>query len=220
MREIQMGGKCPKCNSDVVLSGNVDISLLAPTVRSKIKPIGSINVYRISSEDIKHFIIQKARKYVPDVKIEVVPRYCEKKRRKDSEPRHSYASLRIAFSENIIEKKDDLGWYGKIGDSGNVRVIPSLFENIIAKYQYKHKDIDSWLKSYKSLEELEDNLGMTEAYISDLKRYTTPQRVMTTDKQSWVIFAAAAENVIMDMLTEVSTGKVPGRIQIMDVYPI
>ena len=39
--------------------------------------------------------------------MEVVPRYCERKRRRDSEPHRSYASLRIAFSDSVVEKNED-----------------------------------------------------------------------------------------------------------------
>lgn len=223
MQEIKLGNNCPHCGNKVVFGTSVPNNPLelAPEVRGKIKPAGSIFVYKISSEEIKAFITEKAKKYVPDVKVEVVPRYCEKKRRRNTEPHHSYASLRIAFSDNAIEKKEDLGWYGKIGEStGNVRVIESLFKEIIQRYQYNRKEIDSWMKSYKTLEELEDGLGMTEAYINDLRMYSTPQRVQTTDRESWIIFSAAAENVIKDMLTSQVTNRLPGRIQIQDVYPI
>lgn len=223
MQQITLGTQCPHCQKELVVGTSVPTSPmeLAPEVRGKINPVGSIFVYRITSEEIKQFIIQKASKFVPDVKVEVVPRYCEKKRRRDTDPHRSYASLRIAFSENIIEKKDDLGWYGKIGEStGNVRVVESLFKEIILRYQYQRKEIEGWMKSYKNLEELEDGLGMTEAYINDIRMYSTPQRVQTTNKESWIIFSAAAENVIQDMLTDSSTNKLSGRIQIQDVYPI
>lgn len=223
MQESKFGAKCPLCNKDIVLTSTIpsDPLELAPVVRGKLTPAGSIYVYKISSEEIKQFITKKAAKFVPDVKVEVVPRYCEKKRRRESDPHHSYASLRIAFSENVIEQKDDLGWYGKIGESTeNVRVVESIFKGIIEKYQYNRKEIEGWMKSYKTLEELEDGLGMTEAYINDIRMYSTPRRVQTTNKESWIIFSAAAENVIQDMLTDASTNKVSGRILIQDIYPI
>ena len=190
-------------------------------MRSNIKPIGNITVYRISSEQIKQFITEKARQYVPDVRMTIVPRYCEKKRKNNNDPHRSYASLRIAFSENIIEKKQDLGWYGNIGETANnVKLQEGIMKGLINKYQYNRKEIEAWLKNYKTLEELEEGLGMTEAYIRDLHMYSVPQRIKANGDESWIIFAAAAENVIEDMLTDKNTGKVPGRIQIQDVYPI
>lgn len=220
MKEIKVNASCPSCNTSMNVSVDIDQSMLAPTVRGKLTPAENIYVYRVTSEEIKQFIIQKAKKYVPDVKVEVVPRYCERKRRKSTDPRRSYASLRIAFSNEIIEKNSDQGWFGKIGENGsNVRVVNSLFNNLIRMYQYNKKEIDSWLKSYKNLEELEETLGMTEAYINDLRMYATPQRIKSNN-EDWIIFSAAAENVLTDMLTDVETGKVPGKMIIHDIFPI
>lgn len=211
---------CPKCGEGIVMDCDVPNTNI-PKVRSNLNPIGNIMVYRISSEQIKDFIIQKARQYVPDVRMTIVPRYCEKKRKNNNEPHRSYASLRIAFSENVIEKKQDLGWYGSIGDNGsNVKLHEGIMKNLINKYQYNRKEIEAWLKNYKTLEELEEGLGMTEAYINDLRMYSVPQRIKANDKENWIIFAAAAENVITDMLTDPETNTIPGRIQIKDVYPI
>lgn len=214
---------CPKCNAniDAVFEIPNDPVFLAPETRGKIKPVGSIFVYRISSDQIKSFIIEKTKKIVPNAKVEVVPRYCEKKRRSETEPHHSYASLRIAFSEDVVEKKDDLGWFGKIGESGaGTKVVESLYKDIIARYRYNKGEVESWLKNYKSLEKLEESFGMTEAYIADLLNYVTPRRIVTNTKESWIFFSAAAENVISDMLTCYKTNKPAGKIRIQDVYPI
>lgn len=223
MQEIKLGTTCPHCKEELIVKTAVPTNPLelAPNVRSAIEPVGSIYVYKISSEEIKQFITQKAQSYIPDVKIEVIPRYCEKKRRRDTEPHHSYASLRIAFSDKAVVQDSDLGWYGKLGEStDNVKVVPTLFTNIIQKYQYNRKEVDKWMNNYKILEELEEGLGMTEAYISDLRLYATPRRVQTTTNESWIIFSAAAENVIRDMLTEVESDKLIGNLVIQDVYPV
>lgn len=221
MAKVNLSVNCPDCNKDFMVQADLTSADLAPTVRSKINPIGDILVYKITSEDIKQFIIQKSKKYVPDAKVEVVPRYCERKRRRDSEPHRSYASLRIAFSDSVVEKNEDAGWYGKIGENdGNVRIVPTLFKEIISRYQYNKKDIEGWMKNYKTLEDLEENLGMNEAYLNDLKMYATPQRILTTNNEPWIIFSAAAENVISDMLTDPTNNEPIGRIQIQDVYPI
>lgn len=221
MAKVNVAVNCPECNHEFMIQADLTGKDLAPTVRSKINPIGDILVYKITSEDIKNFIVQKSKKYVPDAKVEVVPRYCEKKRRRDSEPHKSYASLRIAFSDNVVEQNEDAGWFGKIGENnGNVRIVPSLFQEIISRYQYNRKELDAWMKDYKTLEELEENLGMTEAYLNDIKMYATPQRILTVTKEPWIIFSAAAENVISDMLTDPTDNKPIGRIQIQDVYPI
>ena len=220
--ELKLKTMCPHCNKEISVNTSIpsDPRVFAPDVRCKKRPVGSIFVYTLSTAEITKFIIEKSRQYVPDVKVEVVPRYCEKKQRKDIEPHRSYASLRIAFSDNVVENNADLGWYGKIGESEDVKIVKSMYDNIIHKYQYDRKKIEGWLKNYKTLEYLEDGLGMTESYIRDLLAYCRPKRVMTADKESWVIFSAAAENVIADMLTDPNTSKPAGRIQIQDVYPV
>lgn len=225
MEEIKtIAVNCPKCNEDIHIKYPVEVSNFntsCPNVRSNLKPDGNILVYRISSEQIKDFIIQKARYYVPDVHMTIVPRYCEKKRKNENDPHRSYASFRIAFSEHVIEQKTDLGWYGEIGNTdSNVKLQQGIMNGLIKKYQYNRKQIDAWLKDYKLLEDLEENFGITEAYLNDLRMYAIPQRIKADDNASWIIFAAAAENVIIDMLTEVGTNVTPGCVRIHDVYPM
>ena len=82
------------------------------------------------------------------------------------------------------------------------------------------KDLEAWLKSYKNLEALEDALGMTEDFINDIREFAKPVRITTNNGEKWILFAAAAENVIADMLTDVVSGEVPGRIEIQQVYPL
>lgn len=212
---------CPLCKKGIKVNSEVPY-VSSPSVRSNIEPVGNILVYRISSEEIKDFIIQKARQYVPDVRVMIIPRYCEKKKRNDNDMHRSYASFRIAFSENVIEKNDqDLGWYGAIGDNGtNVKLQEGIMKNLINKYQYSRKKVESWLKDYKILEELEESFGMTEAYINDIYAYTVPRRIKTENKETWIIFAAAAESIIADMLTDKTTNMLPGTIRIKDAYPM
>ncbi|MCM1215420.1 MAG: hypothetical protein NC548_12985 [Lachnospiraceae bacterium] len=223
MAEHKIQFTCPSCGENGILS--VDLPTTStpdkPNVRSRISPIGNILVYRITSEEIKQFIIHKARKYVPDAKIEVVTCYSEKKNQKKNEPHRSYASLRVAFSENVVEQKDENGWFGKIGDNNNrVRVVKGLFENLIQMYKFDIKDIDKWLSSYKTLEELEELFGLTETDIKDMRAYANPRRVPTRGGEQWIIFQAAANKVIRDMLTDSKTNKQIGRIQIQDVRAI
>lgn len=225
MSKIDFSSVCPECGKDIELSADIPDTMIGNgtnvKVRGAIDPVGNITVYRISSEQIKDFLMQKSRQYVPDVRMTLVPRYCEKKRKSNTDPHRSYASLRVAFSENVIEKKQDLGWFGSIGENGsNVKLQSGIMKNLIEKYQYNRKEIEAWLKNYKTLEELEDAFGMTETYIKDILLYTPPQRIKAENNESWIIFAAAAENIIEDMLTDVNTGKVAGRIQIQDVLPI
>lgn len=223
MTKVQVDTVCPNCNTELSVDAEVDTSSIetVPNVRAGIKPISSIQVYRITSEDMAKFITKISKEFVPEAKVIVAPRYCEKKRTHKNEPHRSYASLRIAFSDNVINRNNDNGWFGKIGESdATCPVVKSLYEGVIQKYQYNRKDIDKWLSNYKNLEELEENLGMTENYINDIKMYAIPKLIPTNNKERWVIFSAAAENVIAHMLQDPATGKVPGTIQIQDIYPI
>lgn len=223
MKTLKLSGNCPNCGEEVTLAGSAPVSMIdfAPNVRSRIRPVSSVLIYKITSEQIKQFLIDKAKKLEPDVKIEVVPRYCERKRRKQSEPHRSYASLRIAFSDNVTENNDDMGWYGKIGQSStNIRFKETIFKEMINRYQFNRKEIDNWMKSYKTMEELEEGLGMNESYLNDLKMYAIPRRLETVDKESWIIFSAAADKVLKDMLTDDKTNKITGRMMIQDIYPI
>jgi hypothetical protein len=216
MSEVTLNTNCPNCSQEFSLG--VPFQDLSPMVRSKIKPIGNIWVYRISSEEIKQFIMRKAKYFKEGTKVEVVTKYCEKK---NSNPHRGYASLRIAFSDDVIEKKGSGDWYEKIGEhSGNVRFIQNIFVGMIQKYQYSKKDLENILGNYKNLEKVENQLGMTEAFIEDIKMYSTPKRVPTNNNESWIIFSARAEKVIEDMLEDPDTDMMAGKIEIHDVYPI
>lgn len=225
MQEVRVEATCPKCDEHLAIGVEYpsDPLELSPDVRGGKDPDGCIWKYRITSDELKHFITEKAKSYVPDVEVECIPRYCEKKKRKDYDPHRSYASLRIAFTDHILEKGADMGWFGELGrDDNDCRIINSLLNGIIRKYGFDRKKVDSWLKSYKVMEDLEDAFGMTEVYIRDLASYTTPKRVVANDnsKTHIIIFSAAAENIIADYLTEVNSGKLPGKMSIVDVYPI
>lgn len=221
MSTIKLVSTCPNCNSEIQLSADMEAKDLAPKVHARIKPVSSILEYHISSDEMRVFITEKAKKYCPDVKVDVVPRYVEKKRRSKSEPHRSYASLRIAFSEHVLEKKEDLGWYGKIGESSDsLRIIPSMFTNLFQMYRYDPNQVKSWLKSYTKMAEIQDALGITEDYLMELNEFVKPRRVFTDNKEPWIIFAAAAENVIVDMLTDSDTQELIGRIEIVDIHPI
>lgn len=191
---------CQQCGSDVLIRQELDPKMLAPTVRSELKPVDAIFEYKVTSEDVKRFIIDKAREYVPNVKMEVVPRYTERKRRDEREPHRSYASFFIGFSSEVIKNNQDYGWYGKIGESfENVMVIDKLWKDFIKRYQYNQDMINEWLKSYKKMEKLEEGLGITEQFLAELKQYRRPLGIRTNNREVWVFFMAAPEMILSDM---------------------
>ena len=222
MSKVQLQATCTKCGEKLLISADIDNSLNDPNLRCGLKPASTIRKYVISSELIKKYLIKKAQKYVPDVKMEVVPRYIEVKKPKRFEPHKSYASFRIAFSEAIIENTGgDDSWFYKIGtDESNVRIEKSMFSAFIKKYGYNSESLNEWTKSYKTLEELEEAFGITEQYLNDIKMYAHPKRIMDQAKNRWIIFSAAAENIIKDMFTDPDTNKEAGRIEINDIRMI
>ena len=229
MNKINLNVQCPKCAENILATAEIPDTHNTgtyqenyPQVRGGIEPSSRILEYRITSEDLKKFIIDKAREYVPDVCMEIVPRYCEKKRKGKFEEHRSYASLRIAFSDNIVKHHGKLGWFDTIGENNdNINFHEGILNGLINRYKYNYKTIDAWLKSYDTLEQLENAFGMTESYINDLRMYAIPRRIKDHNEQrDWFVFSAAAENVIVDFLTDKNTNKVPGRIKIEDIYPI
>lgn len=221
MSKVNLQATCPECGKNLMLSANIGETVTNPRLRCGLEPDKIIRVYTISSEFIKKYLIKKAQKYVPDVKMEVVPRYCEVKKPRKFEPHKSYASFRIAFSEDIVEDAKDDSWYFKIGsDDSNVRIEKSMFTNFIRKYAYDPKALDEWAKSYKTLDDLEEAFGITEQYLNDIKLYARPVRIQDTQKNRWIIFSAAAENIIRDMFSDPSTNQEAGDIEIKDIRPI
>lgn len=222
-------GNCPHCGEEITLNipinldENIDPCELAPTLAAKsLRPVGNIFVYKISSEQIKAFLMDKIRQYSPNAKMELVPKYCERKRRKENEQHHSYATFHIAFSEDLAKKNDAGGWFSRLGDGagGKIQFIDTKLDELVARYQYKKSDIDRWLKSYKNLEDLENAFGMTELFISDMRKFATPHRVKENSHKDWIVFGASPDSIIRDMLLDGKTHRPSGRMAIMDVYPI
>lgn len=217
--KVRIKTTCTNCQSPGECIVDLEPIQLAPVTRCNIPPVANVFEYRITSDQIERFLIDKAREFKIDVKIKVAPRYTESKRRKKGD-HGAYASLRIAFSEGVIERGADNGWFGKIGDNGNIRVIPSIFKEFINKYKYDRDDLKKIKNNYKLLEELEEGLGINESYLENLIEFANPRVINSTNDEPWVFIAAAAEKVIADMLTVAETNQMPGRIEIRDVVQI
>lgn len=219
--KVRIKSVCEKCQQDQLTEVDITPLQLAPVNRANISPVTNVFVYRITSDAIKKYLIDKAQMYAPTVKMEVVPRFIQKKRRRPGEVNGGYASLRIAFSEQAILKNDQNGWFGKIGEnSSNPRIIKSIFQNFIQLFKYDRDELKKIRENYKLVEELEETLGITEAYLDDLIMFAMPRAITTVDKNTWVMFSAAAEKIIPEMLTVAATGEDPGRVVIQDVTQI
>jgi hypothetical protein len=209
---------CPKCKNafSATSTTNADpLVLLAPKIRGGIRPVGIPFEYHVTSEDIKKFINDVAHIYVPDAKLEISTRYCEKKQHR-GEPHRSYAFFKIAFSHHVIQNYDEHGWFQQIGETGeHVSIEKDLFEHLIKRWQFNRKDLDSWLKSYKKMEQLEDSFGVSDEFMNDLKKFSTPRGIKVSGSGDvWVFFAASVEKILMDYFTNPDTKALAGKITV------
>lgn len=217
-KSITVNCVCPTCGASNDIEMTMDTLSLAPELLSGKLPVGMRYIYKFTSEDIAKFLLDRAREAVPGIKLEFHTLYCESKRRRKDEPRHSYASLRVAFSDASIEGKNDAGWFTNIGDE-HATVKKSLFEEIIERYKYDPKKVKSWLKEYDTMEELEERRGMTEPFIMDIKEYLYPKKVEAKDGSTWVFISLAPEYIINHMMETVNANE-SGSYRIADVHPI
>ena len=225
MSNFAMETTCGGCNSELLINipddliNSIRLSKSESNVRSLIKPIGNILVYRITTDDMKAYLQQQAKYYASGTRLELVPKYTE--RRSSDGTKKSYASVRIAFSEEVVEKNLPDGFFSKIGnDSSNVRIVKDIWVEMIQKYKFDKDEIEGYLSSYKKLEELEDKFGITEKYLEDVKLYTTPRRFTTTNKESWIVFSARADKIISNMLEDIDTDALNGFLEISSVNVI
>lgn len=227
MKKVVIDTACPACNKRIKCDVEIPDAAIAPSLRSGLKPNGMIMCYTVTSADITIFLTELVRQYCPTAKVEVVPRFCERKPKK-GEPHRAYASLRIALSEDVVAKKGETGWYAKIGETeSNVQVIESIFKRVISRYKYDKNIVNKWL-SYKNMDSLEERMGITETYLEELREFCDVKMVKAAEGSQWLIFAADPTRVLQDMMSEVPDktklgGKrrdedtMPGDMRIMDV---
>lgn len=206
--------KCPHCEKSLGVEVN-DRSV--PFVRSRMSPIGNVNVYRISTEEMKVFLQQKAAALKPDTSLDLVVQYCEKRDTK----KIGKATLKLAFSHHIIEGSETADWFTKLGENTiHPTIVNSVMRQMIRLYSYDRQEMDSILNDYKELERLEDTYGITETFIKSIYSYCIPKLVPTANGENWIFFSAMPEKVIADMLENPETNKVDGYIEIYDIYPV
>jgi hypothetical protein len=186
--------------------------------RANIQPNGQIDVYKITSDQMKIFIAAKAAAMQPGTKVEMSVDYWEKKK---SVPRRSYAMLKVAMSDDVIEKKEDNSWIIRMVDSeSDIKFVKKIWDFIVRQYSYDKKELESMLNDYRKLDQLEESFGLTEDQIKQMMYYSVPRRIKTGTKDSWIVFAARPDAVIKNMLTDPTTNKVNGRMEIVDIVPI
>lgn len=195
---------------------DVEVEMKKPCVlnRADLKPSAIIKVFQFTSEDIKEFIKQKAKHFVPNTIVNTIFMFTNTKKNKKG-----YASARISFSDDVIKDNETNDWYSKIGDTDkNVAFVPEIYHTMIKKYRYNVNDINTLLHNYKKMGIVEDLFGMKEDFLNDIKMYITPKRFKFANNKSCVIFSARVDSIIADMLSNPSTDEVDGAIEIKEVY--
>jgi hypothetical protein len=188
--------------------------------RSGHGPNGLLLQYNETTESIKQFLIDKCRAYAPDISVELLTRYSEKKTRNPWEPHRSYAYFILAITANeaLTAESDDM--YLQIGTEGrdNLSFIPDIKYHIINKYRWDNDDLKHILGSYKEQELLEESLGLSANFIKEIQRFSNPV-IIKSNNVAWVEIAIRAEKVLNDMFTDKASKEVyPYRI--MDIHPI
>jgi len=178
--------------------------------RAEISPIGTINIYQISTSDIRDFLSRKVAAYAPGARVEVLSRYIERAdSKKDQNPyldnKYSYAALNIGLSSETIETKSESDFIHRmIEQSNDVRTIKDIYVKIIKKYQFDRDELQALRKNYKRMDQLREAFGITDEYMNTLIRMARPMRQRESNtNEAWVIFAARPEAVLYDMLTEI-----------------
>lgn len=237
MEKINVPIECPECGREIIVeldpaklladnqpstvTNYSDPLMLAPNIRGDIRPVGIPYRYEITSEQIKAFIIDTVKAFCPNAQMEIHPRYCEKKKQKPGEIHRSYASFMIAFSNHVQEGYGKDGWFERLGESSDVQFIKSIKSYIIDKWSYDKKQIDSILNSYKKLERFEDGLGMSEAFINEIRQFSIPRSIKVADsKDSWIFFMASPEKILYDFFSDPKTKKLKGNLKVTDIVPI
>lgn len=213
--KITLSAACPTCGSTVTMESVVSAAETAPTVRCGLRPAGVAYIYQITSDQIEVFIQKKARSFVPDIKV-----VCTPITGKDSKKTtRKYAFMKIAFSDAAIACNKDASWYEKLGE-GNIRMVPELFGKVVQKYKFNRDTVSKWLKDYRYTEYLETFLGITTPMLEDIKEYSTPKMIKGNDGSTWITFAAAPENIIHDMLSDIDADHPCGKLEIVDTQII
>ena len=212
--------ECPFCNQEL----NVELPESVPRDTSKtralLKPVGNVRVYRITTDEMKAFVQQKANFYKDGIIVEGGARYFE---RKNSNPHRGYCYMKLAFNENALENNQQAGWFEKIGESSDgVRFISDIFVGLIQKYGFDRQGLNDLLSNYKRLEKVEEMFGLTEDALREIREFVTPKRILASKSSggNWIMFSARAEKIIEDMLENPDTDKVEGSIEIHDVHPL
>lgn len=193
------------------------------------EPDAIIEEYRITSDDIRSFISAKCAhitdkfKLRKPIKAEISTTLWDRSRKDYSRSNKKYVLLMIALNEDSLEYGQTEESAGLIKDilieNSQVRFVKCIWKLIVEKYQYDRKELNDIRKSDKLLDKLEDTLGITEDQLKELIKLSQPH-IHTINGDHWVIFAVRPENVIRDMLSDVDTDQVDGKMVITNITPI
>lgn len=212
--------KCPLCD------GTFEIRPPGQNeVKCELEPVGNIRVFKINSEQVQAFLLDKVRLLTEKntTKLEVVTQFGKKANNRSDESKikqRLFTSLKIALSEDVVEGSGTDDYYRKLGQNEmNIEFINPVFKGFIQKFGYNRKALEEEL-SYKDMERIENNLRITEWDIERIKEFIVPKRIVIDSKERWIFFSARTIKVLEDMLTEPGADELNGTIEIAEAYPI
>lgn len=187
--------------------------------RAKRSPDSIIEEYRITTEEIERFIAAKAFHYKEGLKIKLAPELWERKGNQGNG--RKYAMLKLTLSDAALEQfgQETSIVRQMIAENSNVRFVTEVWEAIIKKYSFNRQQLESIRKSYKTMDRLEDTLGINEDNLKRLIAFSQP-RMVNVGNEKWIILAIRPEAVIEDMLSDINSGKINGQIEIVNITSI
>jgi hypothetical protein len=219
-QKITLKTMCPRCKSPLSVEVDSNDVTQIPKLRSKHQPISNVLIYKETTETIKQFLTDKIRSYAPDVSIELLTRYSERKHRDDDEPHRSYAYFILAMTANevLTAESDDL--YIRLGSEGrdNLSFVSEIKNHVINKYRVDKQWLIDTTRSYKKMEKLEVSLGLNQNMISEMLKFSNPS-IIKSNGTAWVELAISAEKVLDDMFYDRTTNQTLN-YKINDIKPI
>ena len=182
-----------------------------------LKPIAKIQVYSISSEQMREYVIRKIHHFFPGIPVNLVFMFTKPK--KSERGPKGFASARLLVGDQVLDPAQRARtYYDRLGDPGKLQFLPNFQYNVIEKYKYNREQINSLLNNYKEMSKAEDIFGFDEKFLNDIRAYIIPKKLEVNQNLNAVILSVMPENIIQDMLTNIRSGRVNGKIEIKEIY--
>lgn len=182
-----------------------------------LKPIAKIQVYSISSDQMREYVIRKIHHFFPGIPANLVFMFTKPK--KSERGPKGFASARLLVADTVLDPSQRARtYYDRLGDPGKLQFLPNFQYNVIEKYKYNREQINSLLNNYKEMSKAEDIFGIDEKFLNDIRSYIVPKKLEVNTNLNAIVMSVMPENIIQDMLTNIRSGKVNGKIEIKEIY--